>query len=184
MRRTSLRVFVPEQGASGAPYSRLALLHTPCRSLLVCALAQRWKTLFQHMNTLANKSTIVTWTTKLPHTFWLCLYVPLIWMEEAIGTLAVLIFSCCSPFSLFFPFFFCSDVSRGLPQLFYQVILLGRQPRTAALFILCYGDGGIGSPDRHFDDMQRRGKDSLQRLHLLSPVPSPPLRSSSGTQES
>ena len=41
-----------------------------------------------------------------------------------------------------FSFFFSSDVSHGLPQLFYQVILSGRQPRTAALFILCYGDWG------------------------------------------
>uniref|UniRef100_A0A3B4XUJ0 Uncharacterized protein n=1 Tax=Seriola lalandi dorsalis TaxID=1841481 RepID=A0A3B4XUJ0_SERLL len=39
-----------------------------------------------------------------------------------------------------------------------RFILSGRQPRTAALFILCYGDGGIGSPDHHFDDMQRRGE--------------------------
>lgn len=38
------------------------------------------------------------------------------------------------------PFFRRSDVSHGLPQLFYQVILSGRQPRTAALFILCYRD--------------------------------------------
>ena len=38
------------------------------------------------------------------------------------------------------------------PSFFYQVILSGRQPRTAALFTLCYGDGGIGSPDQHFDD--------------------------------
>lgn len=50
--------------------------------------------------------------------------------------------------------FRCSDVS----SCFYQVILSGRQPRTAALFILCYGDGGILSPDHHFDDMQRRGE--------------------------
>ncbi len=38
------------------------------------------------------------------------------------------------------PLSFCSDVSHGLPQLFYQVILSGRQPRITALFILCYGD--------------------------------------------
>lgn len=33
--------------------------------------------------------------------------------------------------------FLCVDVCLGLPQLFfYQVTLSGRQPRTAALFIL------------------------------------------------
>lgn len=80
--------------------------------------------------------------------------------------------------------FRCSDVSHGFPQLFYQVILSGRQPRTAALFILCYRDRGIGSPDHHFEDMQSRGKDSLQRLHLLSPAFPQLLWSSSWTQES
>ncbi len=50
MWRTILKIFVPKCGVSGAPYLPLALLHTPCRSLWVCALAQRWRTLPTHMH--------------------------------------------------------------------------------------------------------------------------------------
>lgn len=72
---------------------------------------------------------------KLPHT--LSLYV-FAW-KKRLGPWRRLYLGAAVPFFLFF---FSSDVSHGLPQLFYQVILSGRQPRTAALFILCYGDRG------------------------------------------
>lgn len=158
-RGATLKLFVPEsrQLLSILPASGIAA-HT----LKISVCAQRWKTLCQYSNTHACKPNKVSRTTKLPHR--LCLHAfafrgvfPCLWTEEATGPLAALIFSCCSPF---FFFFFCSDVYHSLPQLFYQVILSGRQPRTAALFILCYGDRGIGSPDHRFDDMQRQGKDS------------------------
>lgn len=90
--------------------------------------------------------------------FYLSFFFPCLQTAEAAGTSAAFIFRCSFFSSSSSPP--RSDVSRGLPQLFYQVILSGRQPRTAALFILRYGDGGIGSSDHRFDDMQRRGKDS------------------------
>lgn len=58
-------------------------------------------------------------------------------MGEAAGTTPECLFIGC-----FFSSSLCRDVSRGLPQVFYQVILSCRQPRTAALFLLRRGDGG------------------------------------------
>lgn len=58
-------------------------------------------------------------------------------MGEDAGTTPECLFIGC-----FFSSSLCRDVSRCLPQVFYQVILSCRQARTAALFLLRRGDGG------------------------------------------
>ena len=135
-----------------------------------CVLAQRWSTLCQHTNTQQTART-QTQTHSLHVPFCACL-----WMEEATGTLACLFLAAAV--------LFCRVTSPTVsPSCFYQVTLSGRKPPAAALFIPCYWDRGIGSPDHHFDDLQEGGK-TLRRSHLLSPVHSQMLWSSSWTQES
>lgn len=110
---------------------------------------------------VSERPKILCYTTKLPHR--LCLFATfhISKWEKLLGRRRG-VYLAAVPF----PPHFCSDVSHGLPQLFYQVILSCRQPRTAALFILT-GESEVPTTALM---TCKDGVKTLQRLHLLSPV--------------
>lgn len=163
-RGTVMKIFVPEICCQSRtlPASGITT-HTLKLSMGVCIGRQVENTVSTHMHTTLQLAELQNCHTDALRCFFVLSFSRL-WTEEATGTLAVLIFSCCSLF------FSCVVTSPTVsPSYFMKSFCQAGNPAVLHYSYCAMETGESEAPTTTLMTC-KDGVKTLQRLHMLSPI--------------